>query len=265
MKHIRKISLNSILPVFLEPTVNAKPLGVTATGFLVTNSKNDLFLITNRHVITGRHNFTDAPLCAEPKDHQTPQELKVQFQDISKVGMWLEKNFPLFDDNYNSLYIERKIGDEYIDIAALPIKRFAGLGNTERSLQSLRPSKHVLAIQDKVAVVGFPFGRTVKETFDGVDFNFPIWSTGFVASEANVEANNRPVFFIDCRTREGQSGSPVIATDQTRRRQCNEDGTIEIIDVPHTLFGIYSGRIEKDSDIGMVWKTSAIIDLIESV
>ena len=29
--------------------------------------------------------------------------------------------------------------------------------------------------------------------------------------------------------------------------------------------GIYSGRIHKDSDIGMVWKRSAILELIEAI
>jgi hypothetical protein len=35
---------------------------------------------------------------------------------------------------------------------------------------------------------------------------------------------------------------------------------------PVTRFlGIYSGRINKDSDIGIVWKAEAIRELIESV
>ena len=31
------------------------------------------------------------------------------------------------------------------------------------------------------------------------------------------------------------------------------------------LLGIYSGRINKESDLGIVWKTSAIKELIDSM
>jgi hypothetical protein len=90
-----------------------------------------------------------------------------------------------------------------------------------------------------------------------------VWATGFVASDPDLNYNQLPVMLIDCRTRPGQSGSPVIAF---RRGNFNAgQGVMGITAGPIQKFiGIYSGRIHKDSDIGMVWKVSAIQELINS-
>lgn len=72
-------------------------------------------------------------------------------------------------------------------------------------------------------------------------------------------------FLIDCRTREGQSGSAVIAY-RSAGVVSEKIGTLTVHEEPVTRFlGIYSGRINRDSDIGIVWKAKAIRELIESV
>jgi hypothetical protein len=40
---------------------------------------------------------------------------------------------------------------------------------------------------------------------------FALWATGFIASEPDVDINGQPVMYVDCRSRPGQSGSPVLA------------------------------------------------------
>ena len=43
-------------------------------------------------------------------------------------------------------------------------------------------------------------------------------------------------------------------------------GTLTVHEEPVTRFlGIYSGRINKDSDIGVVWKAEAIRELVDSL
>lgn len=45
-----------------------------------------------------------------------------------------------------------------------------------------------------------------------------------------------------------------------------QDGSTGIFDGPVTKFqGIYSGRINDQSDLGMVWKASAVAQLVEAV
>ncbi len=73
--------------------------------------------------------------------------------------------------------------------------------------------------------------------------------------------------YIDSRTRPGLSGSPVIAC----RNACmyiseDEDGGTKLLQsTKYKLLGIYSGRINKDSDLGFVWKLSAVQELVEDI
>ncbi len=92
----------------------------------------------------------------------------------------------------------------------------------------------------------------------------PVWATGFIASEPNLDLGGMPLLLIDCRTRRGQSGSPVIA--------CRNPGTVRLVSAnqrevqlatsAYRFIGVYSGRINSESDLGYVWKASAVRDLV---
>ena len=111
---------------------------------------------------------------------------------------------------------------------------------------------------DAVSVVGFPFGLRAGGSL-------AVWATGFVASEPDIDYNSLPVFLIDCRARPGQSGSPVIAY-RSAGTVGMADGSAAVFSSPVTRFlGIYSGRINDQSDIGMVWKAAAIKELVASI
>ena len=92
---------------------------------------------------------------------------------------------------------------------------------------------------------------------------YPVWATGFVASEPVIDYNELPVFLIDCRTRQGQSGSPVVKHSNGGTIRL-KSGASRMGGVATTFLGIYSGRVHKDSDLGMVWKRSAIIELLSA-
>jgi hypothetical protein len=104
-------------------------------------------------------------------------------------------------------------------------------------------------VTDRVWVVDYPasVGKHVPTT--------PIWTGGSVAGEPEIGLDNR--FFIDSRTRTGQSGSPVIVHRQSR--YLDEDGGLgERLPEKAILLGVYSGRTDEKSDIGSVWKTSVL-------
>ena len=102
-----------------------------------------------------------------------------------------------------------------------------------------------------VSVIGYPFGLLTGGLPIG------IWATGFVASEPDFNAyGDMPTMLIDCRTRQGQSGAPVLAFREGGAVSMT-DGSTQILSGPAKRFlGIYSGRINDDSDLGIVWKAS---------
>jgi hypothetical protein len=74
-----------------------------------------------------------------------------------------------------------------------------------------------------------------------------------------------PTMLIDCRTRQGQSGSPVLAFREGGAVSMS-DGTTALFGGPVQRFlGIYSGRVNDESDLGIVWKASAIAELVASI
>jgi hypothetical protein len=83
-----------------------------------------------------------------------------------------------------------------------------------------------------------------------------------MASEPQVDFNDLPIFLIDCRSRQGQSGSAVLAY-RSGGMVAMADGGSAAFDGPVWKFlGIYSGRINRESDLGIVWKASAIHELV---
>ena len=108
--------------------------------------------------------------------------------------------------------------------------------------------------KSSVSVVGFPFGESVG--------NLPIWVTGFIGSEPEMWCKGLPTMLVDCRTRTGLSGAPVVL-QRNFGSVVLEDGSFIADGRPRSrLLGVYSGRINDQSDIGIVWKTTAIRELV---
>ena len=93
----------------------------------------------------------------------------------------------------------------------------------------------------------------------------PIWATGTLATEPIVSFQDLPLSLVDCRTRQGHSGSPVIAY-RNRGLIPTADGGATDFGYPVWQFlGIYSGRINAESDLGTLWKAQALAQLIDSM
>lgn len=109
---------------------------------------------------------------------------------------------------------------------------------------------------DPVSVIGFPFGVTAGGAFG-------VWATGFLASEPIVNYADLPIQLIDCRTRPGQSGSPVIAYRSGGMLPMVNGDSVAFSGPIYRFIGIYSGRINVESDLGIVWRASAIQELVQ--
>jgi hypothetical protein len=110
---------------------------------------------------------------------------------------------------------------------------------------------------ETVSVIGFPFGLSSVG-------KLPIWATGFLAQELSLVTTDNPAFLIDCRTRAGQSGSAVIAYRPGGYRQYKDGKVVSVLtaETKWEFLGIYSGRVNEESDLGKVWHVSCVKELL---
>ncbi|GAA5031864.1 hypothetical protein GCM10023258_30430 [Terrabacter aeriphilus] len=71
-----------------------------------------------------------------------------------------------------------------------------------------------------------------------------------------------PCILVDCRTRKGQSGSPVVFFADSQTEYTAVDGR-RARGPAWNLVGVYSGRIRDDSDVGIVWERTALEEVVE--
>lgn len=239
-----------------------------ASGFLVLHY-GDMWLITNDHVVSG-FNFESRLVREREKiwldwaneglnrpvklrvhlptpDEEAPNAL---FAELAPARMELD----LYDSSFTELWTSLK--DEYpngrllADVVGIRIpKEEQERLHLNAHCYSWNGEEPYFAITDRVFVVGYPasVGKHVPTT--------PIWTSGSVASEPEIGLGNR--FFVDSRTRPGQSGSPVIVHRQSRFLDAAA-GLGEKLPEKAILLGVYSGRTDENADIGSVWKTSVL-------
>lgn len=256
-------------PSLMSLLVHARKRGrvtAVATGFVVVNGSRH-FLVTNRHVVTGRHQETNELL----SQVGAPDELEIWFprSEAKSAGVeWVTRYEDLFQDGHRRWFEHPALG-ERADVVVLPLDTSPD-SELATIPYDLKPGPRLrCGPSDPVSVIGFPFGTTAGG-------KFAVWATGFVASEPPVDWNELPVFLISCRTREGQSGSPVIAY-RTSGFAYFDQGTVEVVnatDPIYSFLGVYSGRVTRiidgkvdercDSDLGIVWKESVVLDILRA-
>ena len=239
--------------VFIELAFEGTTLA-TGTGFFVRGSSGAEYLVTNRHNVTGRDQATGECLSMT---RGVPNEIVVYFRstDTSETQT-IQQRQPLLDGE-RGLWVEHPTLGEKADFVALQIKVPEGA-----EFQPFDPSQPgdeiLLEPAEPVSVVGFPFGLVAGKSF-------PVWATGFIATDPEIDFDDLPLMLIDCRTRRGQSGSPVVAY-RAGGAYAQARGTLAIADEYAVKFlGIYSGRINNESDLGKVWKAVAICQLVDTL
>ena len=252
MESRTQISKPSAQSLFLQLQFTGNNLA-SGTGFIADTPCGPA-LITNRHNVTGRNNITNKPLSS---NGLTPDSIVVVHNRKGNLGQWIDKNELLFDEEGKPKWIEHPIFGATVDFVALPLTKLTDIDLFPHTL-GVNDPQILVAPSDTVSVVGFPFGLSGGGSY-------AIWATGFMATEPDINHNNLPTFLIDCRARPGQSGSAVIA-HRNAGMIAMENGGSNSFGGPITKFlGIYSGRINAQSDLGIVWKGSAIKELTDSM
>ena len=224
----------------------------SGTGF-VAISPGGPVLVTNRHNCTGLHQVTGQPLHSQGA---IPDELEIFHNRRNVLGQWVSRVEPLNLADGSPRWIEHPTFGPRVDCVALKLTQ---TDDVQFYPYELTQPDRELAIgpADIVSVIGFPFGLRANG-------GLAIWATGFVATEPTGDYDNLPLMLIDCRGRPGQSGSPVIAYRSGGMVAMSDDSSSMFAGPIFRFIGIYSGRINVESDLGFVWKRSAIAEIIQT-
>jgi hypothetical protein len=246
------VSLPSVQSLFIEMRFSGEKLA-TGTGF-VCDSPQGPVLVTNRHNLSGRNCETGKPISPTGG---IPNEVLILHNQKGKLGSWIQVTEALVRNDGCPLWSEHPRLKNKADFVALPLTQLADVDLYKYSMAETGPEIQV-GPSDYLSVVGFPFGLRGGGCL-------AIWATGFLATELDVDQLGLPIVLVDCRARPGQSGSAVIA-HRNGGMVAMKDGSTAAFSGPVTKFiGIYSGRINNESDLGIVWKASAIKEMLESM
>ena len=214
-----------------------------ATGFFCEYRRRT-FLVTNWHVVSGRHYQTNKPL---HRSQALPGKLAVH-SHISKTvvpisapesstSFYLE----LYAENDRPAWFEHPLFGRNVDVVAIDVStRLPECDRLYRiNIEEELDRKLKLAVMDQAFVTGYPLQASTTPN------SLPIYKSGTIASEPRV-FDSEPRIYIDGKTKTGMSGSPVM---------------VKVADQPNgalALVGIYSGRdrqerSEFEAELGIVW------------
>lgn len=257
------VEIQSVMSLLIETYVRDERLS-TATGFVVTRRRFP-YLITNRHVFTGRDNNTGEIL--SKKTGATPDRVFVWFnatnlQEYPPSLRWQGMFWDLYEDEDQKKprWLEHRTHGSAMDVVAVSLPRPAVPDVRYRAYDLDAPSYKPPKITEDVQVVGFPFG--LASAGNALDGPLALWTRGTIASETEYDFDGLPRFLIDARTRMGQSGSPVLI-DRSEVMFSEALGEHIVGGRWADLLGVYSGRINPESDLGIVWRIDAVRDLID--
>ena len=244
------LALPSVQSLLIEMRGNGSVLSV-GTAFVVSGTKGPA-LVTNWHNLAGRNPTTKQPMSPTGA---LPDEIRIVHNKLDALGTWISVTEALFS-NGKPRWAEHPKHAEKVDVVALPLTQ-----TTDVHLYPHDPlggPRIRIGPAEPVSVVGFPFGLQAGGSL-------AVWATGFLASEPDVDFRDLPLMLVDCRTRQGQSGSAVIAY-RGGGAVSLENGRTALMNGPAQRFlGCYSGRINQESDLGLVWKASAVLDVVSAI
>jgi hypothetical protein len=227
------------------------------------------FLVSNWHNLSGRDPETSKP---RRPDGGLPD--RVKFTVFQKVSTPDAKGFlemkavnltkticgPTWLD---PVWLEHPVFRRQVDVAAVDITgdlQHHGLEVASVNLLETDAALEPHAGQD-VFILGYPLGLVAAAPI-------PVWKRGSIATDPAFDPDGQPKVFVDSATRDGMSGSIVVA-----RRvwwgpyKKSSDGTevpmfLQQID---RILGIYSGRIgphDVAAQLGIVWKRHLIDEVV---
>lgn len=222
-----------------------------ATGFIVKH-KNRNFLITNWHVVSGIDYYTGKYMDSLKRE---PNIIKIYYNSDT-LGKWTigsEKLKFVILKMWHETFVNKKL----VDVIALPLYNVPDNAKIYYFDLDLDKTDMLVTVAGPTFIIGFPGGLTSYG-------NFPIWKTGHIASDPDLDVyKDLPTFFIDATTKPGMSGSPVLYRSFGTYRSKDGSNVINSAVVSKFL-GIYSGQIDV-LNIGVVFKPELIRKLLNEI
>lgn len=245
------------------------------TGFLFLRERENeqvLFLVTNYHVLTG-----SAPEKKEPpKSNNIEWFFHTDKDDSSKLK---PIRFPLFNREGKPIWLTSNSCPE-ADLAVIPIPNKLAKDCVINCICEQWHTESDLVVRPTTTgtLVGYPYGFYDKKN------SLPVWKTGSIASEPEVDFDGKPYFLLDISAFPGMSGSPafgiasgtyesttgVTKVGSVRKflgiyasmQMLNKQMYLEQIVHADPKLGVNS---QESLELGHVWKAELVIELINSV
>jgi hypothetical protein len=285
---------NSVVHIELRRGRNGLAIG---SGVLYLRA-GKTYVVTAWHNVTGRHSETleclNKTTLAVPDNAVLGIACRLSSQDGEKGYTRTFITVPLEVDGKTAYYVHPQ-GWPRVDVVAIPIDphdTYISEGTLLSGEQVRRPTslihkgstaseldsaiEHIqeaeagtayigpdlpryLYAGDDIFILGYPKGIT---DYTGQ----PICKRATVASSPHLGWGDQPQFLVDCASREGMSGAPVIFYN--RNGSVTLGGSTFRTSGPATVFyGIYVGRLgavsEFEAQLGRVWKRSVIDEIID--
>ena len=248
---IDPLSVTSLKLVILHDDME---IGV-ATGFVV-DKNNKHYLVTNRHVVLAC-SLDQNPMniggwvCAN--------KLRILHNRLNRLGEWLWVLEGLYDEKNNKRWFEHPTLGAGADLVALPLQKTENVHFYALDME-LRKTDIQVGPADPVTIIGFPFGLVQQ-----AGLGLPVWKTGTVASELDIDYQGKPIFLVDTTSRPGMSGSPVFAVRSGAFRSAEGTLKMQAGGAPIKKFlGVYSEQ-NQPAEIGGVWKADVLVALYNSL
>ena len=234
-----------------------------STGFLWSHDEQ-VHLVTNWHCITGVNLLTGRYLS---NTGARPNCIRVALP-TNKLGQKLGYEIPLFDERGDPLWRVHPKAGEQVDIVIIDLP-----DERERPANYLRMLAKPMNVVNwdrlepvvggELFVVGFPRNLHMH--------GLPLWKRATFATEPGlfVDEPDRRQVWIDCASREGMSGSPVVQVKHAHKLRPHGDREYDDLPSGYAFYGIYSGRVvDPDADrrmddqlaaqIGIIWPRELI-------
>jgi hypothetical protein len=198
------VSRYSLATVLIEQFSNDGTGTVVShgTGFL-WRAGSSVWLVTARHVLTGRNPFDDTHIS---ETHYEPSIIRVHAGFAGAMGAnRLHQNFEVNrDDGSPAWAADPQFTDLRTDIAALPIN----VGHPD--VVCINDDEDFSKGENLFSHVGFQCFVIGYPTTSVTGLMLPIWRSGSIASDPGLAIDDKPIFLLDAATGPGFSGSPVL-------------------------------------------------------